>query len=847
MSTSRNAPSASSRSTGGRGAAAPRVERGTSGGGGGTTSGGEGARRPTYPRGPGSVYSRPGMRRDPSPPPPSRLLAREDLPQEAGGCGVGGAGPGEVAGGEEGDKFRTFERWLRANGAQFPLLELRKYDSPGAERYGAEEGRGEEEDDDEAEEKKDAAETAAVAAPPRSRGSNSNAPPAEGGGDDDGSGEMRGVHASTHIPPQTVVVSIPRSCLITVEMGQQTPVGRKVLSSELDLDAPKHVFLMIYLLWDRKVRGRRSFFAPYYDVLPQTLRNMPVFWTERELAALEGSHLLAQIADRAAAIREDYRAICSVAPEFRSVATLDDFRWARMIVCSRNFGLAVGGHRTSALVPHADMLNHLRPRETKWTFCEEAQCFTITTLQGIRAGSEVYDSYGQKCNHRFLLNYGFCVERNVEADGFCPNEVPLEVGPELIEGEDDEELLEKKCAFWTRGEPGHPHHPRHPLRDEGAAAPPPGRPGYDCGGGAGPLLGTTAGGFRSSTAAPEADEAHGPPIASAAAAEAGTSSGPSLEEAPGGGRLLDPSPSGMPSGPRRPPLAATCPAKRVRVCASNNENARALFGMLRTLACDEREIDGLLAGTGRGTGAGGSSGSGAGAGGGGGGGLSPFYPPGPAAAQRLFVAAGMVPPSAGGGSPPSSSGSPRTCRDVRHPLSLRNERRALELLLEAVARQLAGYPTSLARDRADLSDEGAYPPYSNARNAKLQVRGEKEVLHHYATWARTGLEVLDVVEREAEDERAAARSAAGRGRVAGGRGGARATTTASASASNDVGGEEEEAPPGEYDALILAMEDDDDCHNTVLRYCSDVLGLVRREELERVRAEASSSYNVRAA
>ena len=34
---------------------------------------------------------------------------------------------------------------------------------------------------------------------------------------------------------------------------------------------------MIYLLWDKKVNGRRSFFWPYYDILPKTLRNMPIF------------------------------------------------------------------------------------------------------------------------------------------------------------------------------------------------------------------------------------------------------------------------------------------------------------------------------------------------------------------------------------------------------------------------------------------------------------------------------------------------------------------------------------------------------------------------------------------
>jgi len=81
------------------------------------------------------------------------------------------------------------------------------------------------------------------------------------------------------------------------------------------------------------------------------------------------------------------------------------------------------------------MLNHFRPRETKWTFCNERQAFTITTLQTVRAGCQIYDSYGQKCNHRFLLNYGFAIENNCESDGFCPNEVPIEM---TVSDEDEE-------------------------------------------------------------------------------------------------------------------------------------------------------------------------------------------------------------------------------------------------------------------------------------------------------------------------------------------------------------------------------------------------------------------------
>lgn len=512
------------------------------------------------------------------------------------------------------------------------------------------------------------------------------------------------------------------------------------------------------------MNGSKSFFAPYYDILPKTLRNMPIFWNEHELQYLEGSHLLTQITDRADAIREDYERICSISSDFSSIATLEEFRWARMIVCSRNFGLLINGHRTSALVPHADMLNHHRPRETKWTFCEESQCFTITTLQSIDAGCQVYDSYGQKCNHRFLLNYGFCVERNVEVDGFCPNEVPLELGLDgfggvvvfgenllneggFFGGEVNKECRDKKLAFWTRGD------------------------------GASHMFGGGMAGTSSTMSSGEAGSSSSSRELLNAMMDHCTSS--SLKEAFG-----EKSPSSAPSSYRH----VVRHVKRVRVCVSNNENTRILFSMLRVLACNSAEIEHI---------------SRLGA-----------YSVGPSTtAQRLF---GLPLTGAPGGPSASNSSALRTCRDIRYPINPYNERRAMELLLDLTGRALSKYPTSLAQDNSDLLDEVAYPKYSNKRNAKLQVRGEKEVLHHFALWARTAIHVIDIILHELSEERKASSRGVG-GTV---NGGARAT----ASHTNEELG---------FDYVIQAMEDDDDCHFTILRYCSDVLGAVRRDELNK--------------
>jgi len=282
------------------------------------------------------------------------------------------------------DKFDIFHDWLVRNGSKFPKLELKDYGN-----------------------------------------------------------EVRGCHSTSDVGDDEIIIEVPLKCLITVEMGQDTDIGRQILASNIELDAPKHIFLMIFMLLDR--RNPHSFFKPYYDILPPTLSNMPIFWSPKELSYLEGSYILAQIEERNVAIETDFSAICSIAPEFASVCTMDEFKWARMCVCSRNFGLVVNGLRTAALVPYADMLNHYRPRETKWQFDNILQGFTIVSMQGIAAGMQVYDSYGQKCNHRFLLNYGFSVENNTEPDGFCPNEVPL-----LLQLHQTDVLYEFKCSYFRR-------------------------------------------------------------------------------------------------------------------------------------------------------------------------------------------------------------------------------------------------------------------------------------------------------------------------------------------------------------------------------------------------------------
>ena len=188
---------------------------------------------------------------------------------------------------------------------------------------------------------------------------------------------VRGVHTNGTIHEDEVIMRIPYKCCVTVEMGKATYTGKKIIENHIEckFDAPKHIFLMLYMMIDGE--DDNSFFQPYYNILPESLSCMPIFWHQDEYKWLKGSHLLEQIQMRKDAIREDYEIICEVDPTFTRFS-LEYFAWARMIVCSRNFGGIVNGIKTSSMVPMADMLNHLRPRETRWGFRENSKTFEIS-------------------------------------------------------------------------------------------------------------------------------------------------------------------------------------------------------------------------------------------------------------------------------------------------------------------------------------------------------------------------------------------------------------------------------------------------------------------------------------
>lgn len=165
----------------------------------------------------------------------------------------------------------------------------------------------------------------------------------------------------------------------------------------------------------------------------------------------------------------------------------------------------------------------------------------------------------------------------------------------------------------------------------------------------------------------------------------------------------------------------------------------------------------------------------------------------------------------------------RTCRDIRCPISFRNEYAAMEHLLHVTSKALSSYPTTYEQDLTDLANETLFPRFSNKRHAKIQVRGEKQVLIHFQTWARTAIRVMDVIQHEVH------------------------SMAATLNSSNLNASDNTPTTCSEYEALLRNMEEQPThhfqprdnttnhfhMHHTIIRYCADVLGALRREERKR--------------
>ena len=216
-------------------------------------------------------------------------------------------------------------------------------------------------------------------------------------------GRGRGLFATRDRAAGEVLLGIPRSAWVLPFGPGLLPIASGLPSLGLELRSTAHSVLALQVLEARG--GAASGMGPYYESLPGSFEALPLFWSAAEREFLRGSWLLEAVRRQEEEIASDYGAVTAAMEEAGQFSP-EEFRWARCVVLTRGFWIRVGGRRTVALAPVADILNHGTEGDVTWSYDDDEERLVVRSTRPLAAGAEIHDSY-RGSNADLLFAHGF--------------------------------------------------------------------------------------------------------------------------------------------------------------------------------------------------------------------------------------------------------------------------------------------------------------------------------------------------------------------------------------------------------------------------------------------------------
>ncbi|KAK3916044.1 SET domain-containing protein 4 [Frankliniella fusca] len=238
----------------------------------------------------------------------------------------------------------------------------------------------------------------------------------------------RGLMARSNIKQGDVLVSIPRSLLITTATVYESPVG--CILHRATVTPPNFLcqeILACFLLWEKHL-GNVSTWANYIRTLPKFfstpqfldkshVNNFPWYLQDHSLGSIElvndsFRHLIP-------AFRKDY--ICNHCQlTALDLFVWDDFLWGWCCVNTRavfidpgnvpSHPLPLRDRNCLALAPYLDMFNHSDAVQVEVGLNNNNNCYEITTLQPFKKHSELKEVCGES---------GVLMQNEYEKTKFC--------------------------------------------------------------------------------------------------------------------------------------------------------------------------------------------------------------------------------------------------------------------------------------------------------------------------------------------------------------------------------------------------------------------------------------------
>ncbi|KAG6703224.1 hypothetical protein I3842_07G073600 [Carya illinoinensis] len=223
--------------------------------------------------------------------------------------------------------------------------------------------------------------------------------------------EGLGLVAQRDLSRNEVVLEVPKRFWINPDAVAASEIG--TLCSELKPWVSVALFLI------REKLKNDSPLRYYVDILPEYTHST-IYWSEEELAELQGTQLLSTTLSVKEYVRNEFRKVEEeiISPHkklFPCPITLDEFFWAFGILRSRAFSHMRG--QNLVLIPLADLINHspsITTEDHVWeikgaaAFFSRDSLFSLRTPVSVKAGEQVMIQYDiNKSNADLALDYGF--------------------------------------------------------------------------------------------------------------------------------------------------------------------------------------------------------------------------------------------------------------------------------------------------------------------------------------------------------------------------------------------------------------------------------------------------------
>lgn len=220
-----------------------------------------------------------------------------------------------------------------------------------------------------------------------------------------------GLVAQRPISQGDEVLSVPQDFWISVAAAKTSEIGK------LCDGLRPWVAVALFLLFEKAKLNSK--WRPYIDTLPDSL-DSPLFWSDEELAELQGTQLLGSVLGYRQYVESEYNKLLADVilpnPQLfdQSAFTQEAFLWAFSILRSRTFSPLTGDDL--ALVPLADLVNHGPALDTEgpsWEkkasgFFSRQEYLTMRAPVAVKVGEQVVMQYGKKkSNGQLALDYGF--------------------------------------------------------------------------------------------------------------------------------------------------------------------------------------------------------------------------------------------------------------------------------------------------------------------------------------------------------------------------------------------------------------------------------------------------------